>query len=172
MGYTATGKLRNLFPSQEWVDEVAHDTVDEVGTRIRDGAAKRTPVARLPEAYKGDFASWITDRGGRTPRTLRDKWVKGDVLRMDTTTSVTIENLDPICVFVEETTRPHLIRANVAKSLRFPAGPSFHYAKEVWHPGTQGVHMMRDTLSEMASLWATIGEQVLERKIADFNAGI
>jgi hypothetical protein len=90
--------------------------------------------------------------------------------------TVEIENLnEPICLFVEETTKPHLIRAHVRPdgkqgSLRYPMGPSFHYNVEVWHPGTQGIHMMRDTLAEIQISWDAIADGVLERRIEEWNA--
>ncbi len=58
------------------------------------------------------------------------------------------------------------------KSLRYPMGPSFHYNVEVWHPGTQGVHMMRDTEAEMEVQWEEIAAPILDRKEAEFSDGL
>lgn len=174
MGYTSKGKLADIFPA-DFIDDTSHEIVDRVGTRFRDRVAQRTPVARLPQAYKGDFEAWIIDRGGRPPRTMRDSWVKGPIIREGGALGVSIESTDEKAILVEEVTRPHLIRAHLRAggkqgSLRYPMGPSFHYNVEVWHPGTQGVHMMRDTSAEMAAgLWAVIAEEVIAEKTAEYN---
>lgn len=40
-------------------------------------------------------------------------------------------------IFIEEGTRPHVIRAKYANALRFEVGGEVIYAKEVRHPGTK-----------------------------------
>lgn len=179
MGYKQEGTLADdLFPA-EFVPDTGKAITEEVGKRLRDKVAVRTPTARVPEAYKTDFAEWIADRGGRLPRTMRDSW---------TTTKVTREGSDiyrvevfstekpidaegrQIVDFVEEDTRPHLIRAKNAKRLRFPAGPVFRYAVEVFHPGTQGVHMMRDGEADIDISWEQIAQPIVQAKEDEFNA--
>lgn len=189
MGYRADGKLENLFPSR-FIDEVSREIVEKVGERFRDRVAKRTPVARLPSAYKGDFEEWIKDRHGRTPRTARDSWRTTDVQTEDGMLRVEIFSDEPpdehgwqVVDYLEEDTRPHLIRAKpririnqrtghieaYQGSLRFPYGASFAYRVQVEHPGTQGLHLVRDTAAELETMWIEIGEEVLERKAAEFS---
>lgn len=171
MGYKADGKLANLFPDT-FVKETSEEIADAVGDRFRDRVAMRTPVARLPMAYHGDFEEWIRDRGGRIPRTMRDSWVRTKVIRLENSTlRVEIFSTDEKALWVEEDTKPHLIRARRAKRLRYPLGPVFRYGIEVHHPGTQGVHMMRDTEAEMEVMWVEIAEPIIERKAREYSAG-
>jgi len=177
MGYTADGKLEDLFPKR-FIPETSEKIADRVGDRWRDRVAMRTPVARLPAAYHGDFEEWIADRGGRKPRTMRDAWRRTEVIRIGANRiRVEVYNIDPRVIFVEEDTQPHRIRAKVRPgpppyqgSLRFPQGSQFRFAVEVQHPGTQGVHMQRDTTAEMEVMWLEIGEEVLEEQVAKYNA--
>jgi hypothetical protein len=185
MGYRSDGDLAGLFP-ERFVHETSEQIADAVGDRFRDRVAKRTPVARLPKAYRGDFEEWIRDRGGRTPRTMRDSWTRSAVVQTDASSfRVEVFSDEPPdehgwqkVSYVEEDTKPHLIRAKVRPgpppyqgSLRFPHGASFAFRIQVTHPGTQGVHMMRDTAAEMEVMWMEIGEAVLERRAQEFNAG-
>lgn len=43
----------------------------------------------------------------------------------------------PHALFVHWGTKPHIIRPRNKKSLRWPAGDNFAFAKEVHHPGTR-----------------------------------
>lgn len=54
-------------------------------------------------------------------------------------------------VFIEEGTRPHIIRPRVARVLAFDVGGRRVFAKVVHHPGTQGHHVIRDTLLRIAN---------------------
>ena len=54
-------------------------------------------------------------------------------------------------LFVEEGTKPHEIKAKGDGVLAFhwdhgPNGPGLYFFKSVQHPGTKGVHFMRDAL--------------------------
>ena len=177
MGYREEGDLEDLFP-EAFVTETAEEIVDKVGDRFRDRVAMRTPVARVPQAYNSDFAEWIKDRGGRRPRTMRDSWRRTRVTRSeDGTLQVEVYSDEPMdsagrqkVDLVEEDTKPHLIRAKNAKALRYPLGPVFRYNVEVWHPGTQGVHMMRDTEAEIAVEWESMAQPILERKEREYSA--
>lgn len=171
MGFTREGTLEDLFEPR-FADDVGKAICDAVGDRMLDRVRERTPVAQLPAAYKGDYEEWVSDRGERRPGTLRDKWRRTPVT--GTTGSglrVVVFNPDPVVDHVEYETRPHAIRAHMRAgpngsyqgSLRFPVGPVFRYAVEVWHPGTQGVHMMRDTEAEIEATWEDDGARVLER---------
>lgn len=178
MGYKADGKLADLFPDR-FVTETAEEIADKVGDRLRARVAMRTPVARLPMAYHSEFEAWIQDRGGRLPRTMRDSWRRTEVIRTDNASMrVEVFSDEPpidaeghqIVNFVEEDTKPHLIRARNAKALRYPMGPIFRYGKEVHHPGTQGVHMMRDSLAEMDAMWIEVAQPILDRKAEEYSA--
>lgn len=186
MPYTADGTLEHdLFPGVEFIEETGKAMVDAVIDRWRDKVAFRTPVARLPEAYKGDFEAWIQDRGFRTPRTMRDSWRRTTVFKDDVGHTAEVYSDEPIDIkgrqkvdLVEDDTRPHLIRAKpkirinqrtgevigYQGSLRFPMGAHFMYRVEVHHPGTQGVHMMRDTELEIDVLWEEIAGPILTEK--------
>lgn len=178
MGYKREeGSLDDLFP-EKFITSASEEITDNVGDQLRDAVAKRTPVARVPQAYHADFSAWIKDRGGRTPRTMRDSWRRSEVHREDDGTIVVeVFSDEPVIDaegrqkvdFVEEDTKPHLIRAKRAKRLRFPQGPSFRYAIEVHHPGTQGVHMVRDSEAEFTTRWEQIAERVLPEKESEYS---
>ena len=184
MGWEAEGDLEDLYP-ENLAERAGFQITDALGTRFRDRVAMRTPVSRLPEAYKGNFGAWIKDRGGRTPRTLRDSWRRTAVQRSTHLVSahfVDVFTEDEIASHVEWDTEPHRIRAKMRidprsgelrqGALRFPSGPVFRYAVEVWHPGTTGVHMMRDTQAELeAELIKEVGERELEKVFEEVEAG-
>lgn len=171
MGLTLDRSFGSLY-DESFVSDVAREIVDQVGDRLLDRVKDRTPTADLPMAYHGDYAAWIEDRGGRKPGTLRERWRRTEVQGSDGAgLKVVVFNPDPVAVMVENTTRPHLIRAKLRTRaaggtyqglLRYPMGPVFRYNVEVWHPGTQGVHMLRDTLAEMEVVWTEIGDEVLD----------
>jgi len=192
MGYSADGSLAtDLFPGQEFIEDVGGAITDAVIERWRDGVAFRTPVARLPQAYKGHFEDWIADRGGRTPRTMRDSWRRTLVFQTDEGHTADVFSNEPfnargdqLVDYVEEDTRPHIIQAKpririnkrtgevegYRGTLRFPYGPEFIYRVSVMHPGTQGVHMQRDTEAEIAVIWEEVAGPILtakEREWAD-----
>jgi len=82
----------------------------------------------------------------------------------DTISQRTIDDLNvvvnvgaPHAVFVELGTRPHMIRAVVAKALRFKVGGRVVFAKSVRHPGTKPQFFMRraaeETEKRIPRLW-------------------
>ena len=159
-------KLNSSFASlydESFAHDVAREIVDAVGDDLLRGVKFRTPTAQLPQAYKGDIAAWIEDRGGRKPGTLRERWRRTGVQGTPGSgLKVVVFNPDPVAVMVEHTTRPHLIRAKMRTRedgstrqglLRYPQGPVFHYNVEIWHPGTQGQHMLRNALAEIEVKW-------------------
>lgn len=166
MGYVADGSLADLWP-EDFVDRVGRDIVANVQDAFFDAVVRRTPIAQIPEAYRGDFAAWEEDRGGRLPGTLREAWEKGEVEETARGFSADVFNLDPVAINVEHDTQPHLIAAKKARVLRFPAGPVFRYRPYVWHPGTQGKHMLRDTEAEVSARWAEIGQRTLDLAAAE-----
>ena len=166
MGYRADGSLAELFP--DLVDEVASEGVKRVGELLHENVVRRTPVARMPLAYDADRraggkAGWIKDRKGRLPGTARKSWETSSVEHLpDGTYRVVEESKDPVMPMLEYDTRPHLIRARKAGALRFPWGLRFIFRQQVQHPGTQGVHMMRDSLAEVEGAWRPIVQAVLD----------
>ena len=66
--------------------------------------------------------------------------------------------------FVEEGTRPHVISARNVRALRFSTGGSIVFAKNVKHPGTKPVRMLRRGVSEA---WRGL-EQRWAQRIEDF----
>lgn len=168
MGYTATAPLRSLFP--DFVDEVSEEATRRVDERFHDELERRTPVAKMPPAYSvkgaGGMAAWLKDRKGRKPGTAKGSWKStGPVLQPDGTWSVTEWSDDPNMPHIEYDTRPHLIRRKKPTgALRFPMGLTFLYRREVHHPGTQGQHMMRDSLAVVRAEWQRIFERVLEER--------
>lgn len=161
MGYSATASVADLFP-EDFVEVVGRDIAENVQDAMLDSARGRTPVAQIPEAYAGDFPSWEEDRGGRPPGTLRDAWVALPIEESGSVLSAPVENVDPIASHVEHDTQPHVIFAKKARVLRFPQGPVFRYRPFVFHPGTQGQHMMRDAEADISARWQTIGERVID----------
>lgn len=171
MGLELDRSFASLY-NESFVHDVGYEIADQVGERMLDRIKDRTPTADLPAAYHGDYASWIEDRGGRKPGTLRERWRRTGVLgQPGSGLKVVVFNPDPVAIMVEHETRPHLIRAKqriredgstYQGQLRYPQGPVFHYNVEVFHPGTQGVHMARDTMAEIAVVWTEIGERVLD----------
>jgi hypothetical protein len=167
MPFTTDRPVRDLFP-ENWVDDTARDIADNVQDAFLDSAERRTPLAQIPEAYHGDFPAWVEDRGGRKPGTLRDRWEKLPIHEYgDGRLSAPIENVDPIASFVEDDTQPHLIEAKRARVLRFPSGPIFRYAPRVWHPGTQGQHMLRDAEAETDARFEEIGNRTIDLRTAE-----
>lgn len=171
MGYDQNRSFASLY-DESYAHDVAYEIADQVGQRMLERAQDRTPTADLPLAYHGDYASWIEDRGGRKPGTLRERWRRTPVQGSSGSgLKVVVFNPDPVARLVEWNTRPHMIRAKLRTRddgsvyqglLRYPKGPVFHYNVEVWHPGTQGQHMMRDTLAEIEVTWPLIGERVID----------
>lgn len=171
MAFTADRSFASLY-DESFAHDVATEIADAVGDAMFDGARDKTPQANLPLAYKGDLASWIEDRGGRKPGTLRQRWRRTGVQGTPGSgLKVTVWNPDPVARLVEWNTRPHAIRAKQRVRadggtyqglLRYPQGPVFRYNVEVWHPGTQGQHMMRNTLAEIEVKWVSIAERVLD----------
>lgn len=53
--------------------------------------------------------------------------------------------------FVEEDTRPHVIRPRHGKVLKFRIGGRVVYAKIVHHPGTKGQHFLAKAVRTVAS---------------------
>lgn len=178
MGYTADRPLTELFPGGDFADEAGRRITRRVLEHMEDGVRRRTPVAEMPVAYlavrgAGGEKGWIKDRKGRLPGTLRASWFIVDpVLAEGGVWRGSVETEDPVANLVEDDTRPHLIRPRKpGGTLRFPKGVAFLYRKSVRHPGTEGVHMMRDTLAETEARWPELAEAELEELAAEAEVG-
>lgn len=161
MSYSADGSLADLWPA-DFVDRVGRDITVNVRDAYLDGVVRRTPIAQIPQAYHGDFGAWEEDRGGRVPGTLKEAWEAGEVTEDGDGFTFDVINPDPIASHVEHDTQPHLIMAKKARVLRFPSGPVFRYRPFVWHPGTQGKHMLRDTEAEIDARFEEIAGRTLD----------
>jgi hypothetical protein len=161
MAYSADGSLADLWPP-DFVDAVGEDIAADAQDLLFTDAKRLTPRAKLPQAYHGDFPAWIEDRGGREPGTLADRWEKLPIERTPDGFSAAVENVDPIASYVEHDTQPHMIFAKKAKALRFPDGPVFRYRPSVWHPGTQGQHMMRDSEMGLDARWEERAQRAID----------
>lgn len=175
MPYAANADLQDLFqqaPAVRMIDRLTK----RVGESMTDEVKKRTPVAAPPPGMSG---TQFAGSRGRAPGTLRESWYTGDLERGRGVGGVerrSIESLtdDPVAPHVEWPTRPHLIRPSLTRApasvletgrARRPGGDPAAalrfigsngrvvFAREVWHPGTQGQHMMRETLTETDATW-------------------
>ena len=147
--------------------KVAGPIAKAVGESIKEDAAERTPTAEMPLAYffEGGSVRWIRDRKGRRPGTLKAKWEVGEPELSAEGAEVEIRNTDPIAIYVEEDTSPHLIVAKRARFLRFPMGTTFMYRRAVNHPGTQGQHMLRDAMAAGEADWRRIADEVIDAEM-------
>lgn len=171
MPYAANARIEQLYDSAPMVrtlDRLTH----RVGDRLTATVKRRTPVARLPPGVTPQMR-------GRMPGTLKESWQTSGVERARSasgTEARAIESYteDPVAPDVEYPTRPHWIRPRpdraaasvvaTGKPRRMGDDPGARlrfvnafghvvYAAEVWHPGTQGTHMMRDSLAEIDATW-------------------
>lgn len=163
--------LADLFDQAPLVRSIDRLTRD-VGEDLTDTVRRRTPIANLPPGVTGEMR-------GRMPGTLKASWYTTDVERRRTIAGVegrAIESRtdDEIAPHVEWPTMPHIIRPSPLRApasvvatrrpRRIPPDPQAAlryvnrfgrvvYAHEVHHPGTQGTHMMRDSLAEIDATW-------------------
>lgn len=187
VGYTASRRLDELFPTEPLERSLAR-TARDTGRLIERQARRNTPVSTPPQGMaRGE---WLASRGGRRPGRMRSRWRTSEPTRTASSSgrgaqwSVTIENTDPQAVHVEYPTRPHVIRprrdrapASVLATgrprkagtdpdarLRFIYRGRVTYAREVHHPGTQGVFMLRRALEHGESVWVReVGEREVRR---------
>jgi hypothetical protein len=161
MGYEG-GRLEPLF-TPELVDRTLREMAKDGQDALYRYAQEFTPVNENP------FSS-----PGRKPGTLRSRWRKLElehtVARAAPALTGRVENTDPIAPFVENDTRPHIIRPRLDRapasviatrrprrlgddpqaSLRFVTiGGMVIYARVVHHPGTTGHHMMLKALTRV-----------------------
>ena len=186
MGYTANADLEELFDSGP-MERSCRRLTAACTDAIMEGAADRSPVASPP---LGVSQTEFAGGRGRAPGTLKGSWYTTDVDRTVAPSGVprfsaSAQTDDPVAPHVEWPTRPHLIRPRLDRApasvratgslrrsgddpmarLRFIGrNGRVVYAAEVHHPGTQGTHMMRDSLAEVDGTWETrIGIEEVQR---------
>lgn len=149
-------KLSDLFDTGP-LDAVARRMANEVVRRMEERVRELTPVGQPPPGV--GLAEWQSARGGRPPGTLKESWEHEIEVISAERIRVTVFTRDPIGPLVEEPTRPHVIRPKTPISmggiLRFWDAQTgrLRFATEVHHPGTEGAHMMAQTLQETVALW-------------------
>lgn len=149
-------EVHHLF-EPDLVAETMLDMAAAGGDALLKYAKEFTPISENPFSQPG-----------RKPGTLRERWRKVEdlfpgIYRGSPSLTVRIENWDPIAPFVENDTRPHIIKPRADRapasviatkkprrmgddpqaSLAFRAWPSgvMIFARIVKHPGTTGHHM-------------------------------
>ncbi len=85
-----------------------------------------------------------TDRKNHLTASIMPDDVQGSFESGDM--SITVTAGEPYALFVEEDTKPHIIRPKHRKVLRWATGGGFAFAKEVHHPGTTGTHFLQNAL--------------------------
>ncbi len=172
MGYSANADLQDLFDVGP-AERAARRITERSGEKLTEEATERSPVAEPPAGAiaLGEVDEWLKARK-RKPGTLKESWKTSDVeegfsprFAAGTVERFSIESYteDPIAPHVEWDTRPHRIVAVNAPVLRFWDEAGKVFRREVFHPGTRGQHMMRDSLVELEVDWRTIGEEEVAR---------
>lgn len=161
-----------------------------VGDELKAEVKRRSPVATLPPGMTAEMRgrvpgtlkeSWMESevQGGGKHKPL-NKAVIGKRDR-----AIEVYTMDPIAPMVEWPTRPHWIRPRLDRApasvvatqrpRRMGGDPRARlrfvnrfgrvvYAAAVWHPGTQGSHMMRDSLAEIDATWpGRVGREEVQR---------
>lgn len=165
MGYTANRTIQSLYdpaPLERAVDRLARAVGEDLTEEVR----RRTPVAEPPPGWTP--AEYAAHRQ-RSPGTMKASWRTGQVRPRrgeGGTEGVSVESYtdDLAAVFVEYGTKPRRIKAK-GKLMAVPKpGGGIEYRRVVDHPGTEGVHMMRDALAEVNATWAERhGRREMER---------
>lgn len=163
MGYVGNSlaELGDLSATRE----AARRITPRAGRLLHRQVVDRTPVAEEAPVWRIEGVDFVRARGGRVPGTLRNSWKLGTLeARVEGGTySVDVWTDDPVAVYVEYPTRPHVIRARRVSNLRFPdeTGTRFRFTPEVHHPGTQGSYMLRDSLALLRMEWEAIAREEL-----------
>lgn len=122
------------FDAGDLVRELAH-RADELAPAVRRALVRTTAAAQrfaaLTQAFRNQTGR-LRQSIGRGERSRFDHFIRagGPSARY--------------ALFVEEGTRPHVIRARRAKALRFYQGGELRFARSVNHPGTKPAHFMKD----------------------------
>lgn len=168
MGYTAEHDLQDLFQADP-ARRAARRMTERTGEEITSDARRRSPVAAPPvgAVRRGEVGDWLASRG-RAPGTLKESWRTGDVDQTGPETwAVESYTEDPVAPHVEWDTMPHRITVRNALRLRFWDAVGIRFAQSVFHPGTSGQHMMRDSLAEADVSFRRIGEEEVGRWARD-----
>lgn len=172
MGYTANAPLEALFAVAP-AERAARRMTERTGEHLTDEVAERSPVAEPPGGAVdlGEVDEWLRSRK-REPGSLKKSWRTGpvEVVLSPRFTSGTVDRYsiesyteDPVAPHVEWDTSPHPIVAVNAPVLRFWDQVGKVFRRSVFHPGTRGQHMMRDSLVVLEVDWRTIGEEEVAR---------
>lgn len=167
MGFTSDGDLADLFdqaPMRRAVDRMARG----VASLMHEEVQRRTPVASPPPGWSA--AEYAAHRG-RVPGSLRESWRTTEpapVRQVGGTEGVAVEVVtdDYVGIFVENGTKPRRIEPKRrGKMLAMPAaGGGMRFAPVVDHPGTQGAHMVRDGMADVAATWPErVGRDEVDR---------
>lgn len=105
-------QLGRIVPTSE---EAILKLAERIHELARDGADRHTKKGALIRSI------------GHGPKRIPGGWEIGHD-----------RQVAPHAVFVHWGTRPHTIRPNKKKALRFPAGAKFAFARFVHHPGYKG----------------------------------
>lgn len=176
MGYRG-GVLAPLY-QPELAERAVFEMVDDGVHAMMGYAVEATPVNENP------FSS-----PGRAPGTLRKRWrLRPDLIpgsrRGSPSLTAEFENWDPIAPFVENDTRPHIIRPRLDRApasviaTKTPrrmgddpqaaltwltVGGRRVFAREVKHPGTTGAHMTLKAAARMDVEFRHVLGPALER---------
>jgi hypothetical protein len=143
VGYDG-GKLHYLF-EPELAQGAVVDMADAGGDWLLRKVIENTPVS-----YHGIAFQIQGHTPARTPGTLKRSWrrrpgVQRTAARGAVGMRAEVYTEDPIAPFVENDTRPHIIRPkHPGGKLRFRTWPTGEivFANVVRHPGTTGAHMV------------------------------
>lgn len=172
MGYSANADLQDLFavgPARRAAIRITERTGEELTHEV----GRRSPVAAPPggAVARGEVGDWLRARD-RDPGTLARSWETGQVeiaaspvFRSGTVERFAIESFteDPVAPHVEWDTSPHPIVVVNAQALRFWDSVGIVFRRMVFHPGTRGQHMMRDSLEWLEAEWRRVGEEEVKR---------
>lgn len=194
MGYSADGSLRDLFP-EEPVRRAARRIAEGGRDLLRIRAAQRTPVSKPTPGHSPE--QHLRDRNYRPPGKMRESWKDEPVIESKAPGGTPrfgadVFNTDPNAIHVEYPTRPHMIRPRADRApatvlstkkprgtvadgrarLRVPMpGGGYAFPEEVMHPGTQGVYMMRNALTDVRGSWEReVGAPVLRRMTKEMRS--
>lgn len=124
---------RITVPEQPGYDLTFKSRTGPVGKEIDRRASRVLQAARQQ----------VGVRTGRLRGDLGKEWITGtggDV-------GIRIGSNVPYALLHHQGTRPHIIRARRARVLRYVKDGQVHFAKQVFHPGTQRNAYLEDNLS-------------------------
>lgn len=157
MPYRANKDFADMYPLEPTIE--ASRRMAQTGTQeLHDEARDRTPVNADPQPHSK-----------RAPGTMKRSWRVIDAHPTANGFAGEAVNDDRAAEFVEWDTRPHVIRPKTARSLRWYEDGVPVFAAEVHHPGTQGVHMMRDAAAVIDANFDRILAADVERWRRDYE---